>query len=65
MIHEEFPSSHELENLFVNNGDLSRVQAYLNRFNPIRTMKMERMEIRHSAILGSVDKVWHPYPCGG
>lgn len=51
MIHEEFPSSDELENLFVNNGEMSRVQAYLNRFNPIRTMKMERMEIRHSAIL--------------
>jgi len=41
----------ELEALFVNNADLKRLAAYLNRFNPIRIMKMEGMEIRHSAIL--------------
>lgn len=46
-----FPTSRALENLFVNNPQLERVEAYLNRFNPIRTMRMERMEIRHSAIL--------------
>ncbi|WP_411352388.1 PD-(D/E)XK nuclease family protein [Leisingera aquaemixtae] len=41
-----------LEELFVNNAKLEQIEAYLNRFNPIKTMKMERMEIRHSAILG-------------
>lgn len=41
----------ELEALFVNNSSMQRIEAYLNRFNPIRVMKMEGMEIRHSAIL--------------
>lgn len=45
------PSYEELETLFVNNAALERIDAYLNRFNPIRVMKMEGMEIRHSAIL--------------
>lgn len=45
------PTADELEHLFVNNESLYRVEAYLNRFNPIRTMRMESMEIRHSAIL--------------
>lgn len=45
------PSQEELESLFVNNGELHRVETYLNRFNPIKTMRMEGMEIRHSAIL--------------
>ncbi len=46
------PSIRELESLFVNNHSLSILEAHLNRFNPIRIMKMERMEIRHSSILG-------------
>ncbi|WP_162258935.1 MULTISPECIES: PD-(D/E)XK nuclease family protein [Mesorhizobium] len=41
----------ELESLFVNNEKLQQIQAYINRFNPIRVMRMEGMEIRHSAIL--------------
>ena len=41
----------ELESLFVNNPGLDRLRAYLGRFNPIKTMGMEHMEIRHSAIL--------------
>lgn len=45
------PTQEELESLFVNNGDLHRIETYLNRFNPIKTMRMEGMEIRHSAIL--------------
>ncbi len=45
------PSQDELEALFVNNAGLDRITAYLNRFNPIRVMRMEGMEIRHSAIL--------------
>lgn len=45
------PTNDELEGLFVNNEGLDRIAAYLNRFNPIRTMRMEHMEIRHSAIL--------------
>jgi hypothetical protein len=42
----------ELEALFVNNAEMEKLAAYLNRFNPIRIMKMEGVEIRHSAILG-------------
>lgn len=40
-----------LEDLFVNNTDLERIAAYVGRFNPIRVMRMESMETRHSAIL--------------
>lgn len=45
------PTLEEFERLFVNNADLDRLRAYLGRFNPIKTMGMEHMEIRHSAIL--------------
>lgn len=45
------PTHDEMERLFVNNEKLSRIERHLNRFNPIKVMKMERMEIRHSAIL--------------
>ena len=45
------PTVDELEAFFVNNQELERIDAYLNRLNPIKTMKMEAMEIRHSAIL--------------
>lgn len=45
------PTHDEMENLFVNNTKLDKIKAHLNRFNPIKIMKMERMEIRHSAIL--------------
>ncbi|WP_338303718.1 PDDEXK-like family protein [Erythrobacter sp. Dej080120_24] len=48
---DKAPSTDELEKLLVNNEALARIELYLNRFNPIRVMKMERMEIRHSAIL--------------
>lgn len=48
---ERQPSADELEQLFVNNESLARIEAFLNRFNPIKVMRMERMEIRHSAIL--------------
>jgi hypothetical protein len=41
----------ELESLFVNNDKFSRIREHQTRFNPIRVMRMERMEIRHSAIL--------------
>lgn len=46
------PSLDDFESLFVNNSDLDTIRAHLGRFNPIKTMGMERMEIRHSAILG-------------
>ncbi|MGS0467898.1 PDDEXK-like family protein [Cobetia marina] len=42
----------EFEGLFVNNPDMDAIRAHLSRFNPIKTMGMESMEIRHSAILG-------------
>ena len=45
------PSLDDLESLFVNNPDLDKIRAHLSKFNPIKTMGMERMEIRHSAIL--------------
>lgn len=48
---DDHPTLDELENLFVNNADLARIETYINRFNPIRVMKMQSMEIRHSAIL--------------
>jgi len=48
---KELPTQEELEKLFVNNAGLQTIDAFLNRFNPIRVMRMERMEIRHSAIL--------------
>lgn len=47
----QFPSTEELESLFVNNESMAKIETHLNRFNPIKVMKMERMEIRHSAIL--------------
>lgn len=45
------PTNEELEAIFVNNPLLARIESHLGRFNPIRVMRMERMEIRHSAIL--------------
>lgn len=42
---------HQLETLFVNNAKFDSIGHYLGRFNPIRVMQMERMEIRHTAIL--------------
>lgn len=45
------PDDGELEALFVNNPQLHELEAYLNRFNPIRIMRMEGMELRHSNIL--------------
>jgi hypothetical protein len=49
--HPANPNVEELESLFVNNPDLDQLDAYLNRFNPIRIMRMEGMELRHSNIL--------------
>ena len=49
---ETSESIHAFEALFVNNPTVADIEAYLSRFNPIRVMKMERMEIRHSSILG-------------
>lgn len=49
---ENFPSKNEIENFIINNNNISNIEAHLNKFNPIRVMQMENMEIRHSAILG-------------
>lgn len=46
------PAHAELEDLFINNPDLERLEGHLKRFNPIRVMRMEGMEIRHTNILG-------------
>lgn len=48
---DDAPSAEEFEALFVNNPHLAKIEGHLSRFNPIRVMRMERMEIRHSAIL--------------
>lgn len=48
---DDFPTVEQFEDLFVNNADFDKVKTYLQRFNPIRVMRMENMEIRHSAIL--------------
>jgi len=45
------PTYGELEKLFVNNEALSSIEKHLKKFNPIKVMKMQGMEIRHSAIL--------------
>jgi hypothetical protein len=45
------PTLAAFEGLFVNNADLDKIEAYLNRFNPISVMRMENMENRHSNIL--------------
>lgn len=45
------PTHEEFESLFVNNENLTQINAHLSRFNPIKVMRMEHMEIRHSAIL--------------
>lgn len=42
---------HELEAVFVNNRAFLQLNSLINRFNPIRVMNVERMEIKHSAIL--------------
>lgn len=49
---ERTPAVLDFENLFINNSELGRIEAYLKRFNPIKTMGMQHMEIRHSSILG-------------
>jgi len=49
---DNFPSKNEIENFIINNSNISNIEAHLNKFNPIRVMQMESMEIRHSAILG-------------
>ena len=52
MSKHNIPTSNELEELFINNEKFLSLENELNHFNPIKVMKMERMEIRHSAILG-------------
>lgn len=49
---DEIPTLDDMESLFVNNADFEAIRSHLSRFNPIKTMGMERMEIRHSSILG-------------
>jgi len=48
----EHPKTAQFESLLINNPRFADIEAYISRFNPIRVMKMENMEIRHSAILG-------------
>lgn len=49
---DPIPSTPDFGRIFINNPDFDQIGAYLKRFNPIKTMGMEHMEIRHSAILG-------------
>jgi hypothetical protein len=51
LVEEDENLYRNLETLFINNDQLQELQAYLNRFNPIKVMGMESMEIRHSSIL--------------
>lgn len=48
---DDGPTMDEFESFLVNNAHLDEIRAHLGKFNPIKTMGMERMEIRHSAIL--------------
>lgn len=41
----------DLEEFLINNPRFLRLIRLINRFNPIQVMNMDRMEIRHSAIL--------------
>ena len=52
MINQEITTVEAFEELFVNNKDFDDIEDHINQFNPIKIMGMERMEIRHSAILG-------------
>ena len=45
------PSLQDFEKLFIKDDALSKIQNYLDKFNPIKIMRMQYMEIRHSAIL--------------
>jgi len=45
------PSERKFDDL-LKDSRFEQIQSYLHRFNPIRVMKMEDMEIRHSSILG-------------
>lgn len=49
---QDLPHISEFEALFVNNTSLNAIRSHLARFNPIKTMGMQHMEIRHSSILG-------------
>lgn len=51
MTDASIPLQDELEALFVNNSDLDKISEYLNRFNPIKVMRIESVEVRHSNIL--------------
>ncbi|UXN06599.1 PDDEXK-like family protein [Bartonella sp. HY761] len=51
LVNEQSISDSELTNLFINNEIFDKITNYLGRFNPIKVMRMEGMEIRHSAIL--------------
>ncbi len=51
MISQDIPTVENLEELFVNNKVFDDIEDHINQFNPIKIMGMERMEIRHSAIL--------------
>lgn len=51
MASDEGVTESEIERLLVNEPDFDRISTYTRRFNPIRVMRMESMEIRHSAIL--------------
>lgn len=48
---DKTPSRENLEDFFINNNNLEKLDAHLSVFNPIRLMRMENMEIRHSTIL--------------
>lgn len=41
-----------VEEFILNNRGLAKINAYLSKFNPIKIMGMEHMEIKHSKILG-------------
>lgn len=42
----------QIESFILNNKELANIHAFLSKFNPIKVMGMEQVEIRHSKILG-------------
>ena len=45
------PSRAEIESLFVNNADVDKIGAYIERVNPIKIIGVEKKERTHSNIL--------------
>ena len=46
------PTLDAFEKLFVNQPEMDKIRAYLGRFNPLKVLRSESQELKHSNILG-------------